>query len=311
MNQKSELYPYAELNVYLREFDTLPLLSETQKQISTFTGYLQNGTHNEETRKVTSDLLNKLRFIHEQVNHVNALITQNKDLVHQRMNELKFKHESKSGELSLAKIPLSVVLDTISNKPTQIVREFIASRIALNASWQFPALCIGDRHGSWLEEFRSADPLYITDFKQELVDIMDAKYTGSEKRRVKAKVSPEYNLSYYPKNQLGCVLVWEIFDYLKESTVYSMLKQIYELLTDGGTVIFSYNNIEDLRNASYPSKSPTTKSGIINYCKNLGYTVSASHDVPGSTYVLELQKGGIKNSIKLSVPLGEINRKEI
>lgn len=307
----SKVYPYAELKVYLDDINTLPLLSVTQRYIETINNYLNGGSHNKETREVTQEVLKKIMFIQEQVNHLNAVVTQNKELASQRIEEIKQKNEKRTWEVSFKNMTLASVLSTFTNRPTAIVKDFISNRINLHSSWQFPALCIGDRGSDWAEEFNSADPLYITDFKEELVNIATSCYSQAELRRVKHRVSPEYDLSYYPKGQLGCVLVWEVFEYLKESTIKDMLKQIYDLLCDGGVVIFSFNNIDDLKNAAYPTKAPTSKTGLVSFGKSIGFTMSASFDQPGGTYVLEFQKPGVRTSNKLSVALGEISRKDL
>lgn len=282
------------LDVHLRAISDETDLVELKSEINDLVGDL--GT-----------LHNKLRFNRDRYQ---AIIDQINQYI--QAESAKFLSDNYSLELrveseAIGNIRKNRVLDIRPELETEII-----NRIQLHTSWKYPALEIGCRDGEWTRHMIAADPLYITDHYRDFLESAVSEFTDEYRRRVRAYLTTDTDLSMLPQNQFGFVFCWNFLNYRSLDTVKEYLKSVKEVLRPGGVFMFSYNNGDMHECAGYAEgfwMSFIPKSFLVPMCESLGFEVVHTREVRGEGTAIswiELKKHGELNTVKAHQVLGEI-----
>ena len=191
----------------------------------------------------------------------------------------------------------------------------IISRISLYSDWRYPGLEIGPGDGIWTEHLVACDPLYIADMHQEFLDSTMAKFTPEYQRRMRPYhidrfATHDYDLSKLPRNQIGFVFAWNVFNYFPYENLKRYLKEIYEVVRPGGVVLFSYNDGENPVSIEYVETgwmSYVPKTLLKAMVEEVGFKVIDTFDRENNVSWIEIKKPGTLETIKAHQVLGKIS----
>jgi SAM-dependent methyltransferase len=184
-------------------------------------------------------------------------------------------------------------------------------------NWKYPCLEIGPGDGEWTQQLVGGEPLYIIDRHPEFIDSTKSKFNQMFGNRIRTYISgsaankPEFDFSELPKNTFGFIFAWNVINHWPFNETKQSLKQFFEMLRPGGTMMFSYNNcdlpecIELVENGfrTYIPKSLLTHAVI-----EMGFEITNHHSTSIHVHWIEIKKPGTLNSIKLHPTLGKISR---
>jgi ubiquinone/menaquinone biosynthesis C-methylase UbiE len=192
------------------------------------------------------------------------------------------------------------------------VKEIVKSRIYHYIDWRYPALEIGPGDGLFTESMAAGDPLYIVDVHQEFLDSTKKKFNEFyATRRLRSYLTHQsrHDLSMLPQEQIGFVLVWNVFNYFPLEAIKSYLKEIKKVVRPGGTIIFSYNNSDRWQGAEMVENAfmcHTPKHMLIPLVESLGFTVANSYDYDPTVSWVEIQKPGKLSTCKAHQSMGAV-----
>ena len=192
------------------------------------------------------------------------------------------------------------------------VKEIVKSRIYHYVDWRYPALEIGPGDGLFTEEMAAGDPLYIVDVHQEFLDSTKKKFNEFyATRRLRSYLTHKsrHDLSMLPQEQMGFVLVWNVFNYFPLEAIKGYLKEIKKVVRPGGTIMFSYNNSDRWQGAEMVENAfmcHTPKHMLLPMIESLGFTVTASYDYDPTVSWVEIQKPGRLKTCKAHQSMGAI-----
>jgi hypothetical protein len=123
----------------------------------------------------------------------------------------------------------------------------LKARISAHVNWNLPALQINPGDGKLTEIMVGFDPLYLASTSMSDLDPIRFMFTPQYQERLRYYQISDKTLQNLPQGQFGFCLAWNVFDNLEYSVVRQYLTNMYELLQDGGCILFSYNrSIHDL-----------------------------------------------------------------
>ena len=94
------------------------------------------------------------------------------------------------------------------------------------------------------------DPLYVCDFKEQfIIDSIDQFNKIYQRRVAKYIVKDQNDFGILPKGQFSFIAVWNMFNFIPMDKVLDYVRELYKLLTPGGTIMFNYNNGDDYKSA--------------------------------------------------------------
>jgi phospholipid N-methyltransferase len=195
-------------------------------------------------------------------------------------------------------------------------------KIRSYTEWHYPTLEIGPGDGEWTDHLIGGDPLYLVDQYQEFIDSTLSRFNPAYRGRVRpyligvgsgntptAENMSDTDLSQLPKNQIGFIFSWNVFNYFPLKHVQSYLAQCYDVLRPGGVMMFSYNNCEDVNCAIFAEmgyRSWMPESLLIKTCKEQGFEIINSVNKDESIHWVEIKKPGHIKTVKGHQVLGEI-----
>jgi SAM-dependent methyltransferase len=177
----------------------------------------------------------------------------------------------------------------------------LKNRINIHSTWKYPALEIGCRDGEWTKHLVASDPLYIADIHNDFFDSTCSQFTPEYQARIRKYLIQDYKIYGLPKNQFGFIFSYNFFNYLSFDSIKQYLKQSFDWLRPGGSMIFTYNNA-DLPAAAALAESYfmtyVPKSMLVPMCESMGYEVVMAQDFEPSTSWIEIRKPGILKTVK-------------
>lgn len=94
------------------------------------------------------------------------------------------------------------------------------------------------------------DPLYVCDFKEHFIINSISQFNKIYQRRVaKYIVKDQNDFGILPQGQFSFIAVWNMFNFIPMNKVLDYVRELYKLLTPGGTIMFNYNNGDDYKSA--------------------------------------------------------------
>lgn len=163
------------------------------------------------------------------------------------------------------------------------------------------------------------DPLYVCDFKEQFINDSIEDFNPVYQGRIgKYIVKDHTEFSLLPQGQFSFVAVWNMFNFIPMDKVLDYVRELYKLLTPGGTIMFSYNNGDDYKSAvlsegNMMSFIPQRQLKI--ELEKLGLTVNRTYTLPNDlsegswvTMVswIEASKPGRLHSAKAHQAMGKI-----
>jgi ubiquinone/menaquinone biosynthesis C-methylase UbiE/organic radical activating enzyme len=188
-------------------------------------------------------------------------------------------------------------------------REVVLALIAKCASWEYPGLEIGPGTGDWTEHMVACEPLYLLDVHLEFLNQTKNRFTPEYQRKICSYVTTDNDLSVFPKNQMGFIFSWNVFNYLTLDIIEKYLEGIYDALRPGGTCIFSYNNAERVQCAKYVDEgfmSYVPKTLLLKLINAQNYEIVDIVDTEEHISWVEIKKPGKLSTIKRHASLGQI-----
>ena len=182
--------------------------------------------------------------------------------------------------------------------------------------WHYPCLDLFPGTGKLLPSVVGAEPLYIADWDNTLLEDVSQQFNTvfAEKRLMKYKIS-KYDMTPMPQKMFGLVysLHWTMFE--NEVNLKNIAESVFNLLMPGGVYLFNYNPLDRWwgveQYGSIKGFYGANTSKLIDHLKNIGFEIIRNNKEPGHlTYILCKKPGEIPR-IKLSSALAKIIEKNV
>jgi SAM-dependent methyltransferase len=220
-------------------------------------------------------------------------------------------HDFNYGELFIAPPYLK--------KPRQsIPQKTFVGAIRKHLSFQWPGLEIGPAAGILTEHLVALDPLYIADNRADAFTEVKKLWKQDYQRRLRYYVlddSEDNPLHEFPKEQLGFILSFDWFNFKQQNIIERYVKHAFDILRPGGAMLFTYNNCNYPKAIDKVDKmhyTYTNGNTLKQFCESIGFEIASSYDgekeINWCVSWLELQKPGIRTSLRGGQNLGAINR---
>lgn len=202
---------------------------------------------------------------------------------------------------------------------TKQFEEELASRVRVYTNWKYPCLEIGPGTGSWTDNFVGSDPLYIVDIHREYLNAVVFRYQEEFKRKIRpyligaeAERSP-VDLSDLPKNQIGFIFSWSVFDFLPLDQLHMYLTSCYSVMRPGAIMVFSFNDCDYYENAALAENGQRhwmTKKLLQKAFDEIGFELQSFCTSQDQVHNwAEIKKPGQLYSMKTTTPLAQVMRR--
>jgi SAM-dependent methyltransferase len=256
------------------------------------------------------DVKTILNFYEENLNKLRASVL---DLIRQQES----KYFSISQELYQGMINESP--DYILQRTTSVDQDtlrLLQARLQLHNNWQYPGMIIRPAKSPGVVTLVALDPMYFVDTHLDLIDHATSKFTPEYQKRIRKYRIKEYLglplFQHLPKNQFGFVYSFFYFEFKPWEILQQYLLEVFDLLRDGGTFLFSFNDCD------YPEAVGAVEHNfccytpgrlVRSYAVSVGYEIVQSHRGNNSIHWLELQRPGTSQSIRGGQALAMIFKK--
>jgi len=195
--------------------------------------------------------------------------------------------------------------------------QVVLTRINKYTSWKYPCLEIGPGDGLWTRYLVAGDPLYLVDVYKEFLYSATEQFNSTYQRRIrryqigKSVNKTDRDLSALPKNQIGFIFAWNVFDYFPLDYTSEFLEQCFDLLRPGGTMMFSYNDCERKECAVFAEegqKSWMPKWLLNETVTKFGFEIVYHGTEEKSIHWIEIKKPGELFTIKAHQTLATIEQ---
>ena len=199
----------------------------------------------------------------------------------------------------------------------QDTKEYLETRIDRYASWDHAGLQICPSYGNLTHTMVSLDPLYLIDYSDVLIRPVREQFNPQYRGRLRSYVFPkdtqdQLMFSRLPQQQFGFILAYNFFDNMPISKIQQTLKECFELLKPGGSMIFTFNDCDLPHNISLVEsgwKYYTPGRLVKHYLENTGFTVLKHFRETYGMAWFEVEKPGKLESIKGGQTLASIHQK--
>ena len=196
-------------------------------------------------------------------------------------------------------------------------KEYLETRIDHYARWDQAGLQICPSHGNLTHTLVSLDPLYLIDFSDALIKPVRDQFNEQYRNRLRSYQMPKFNkqqplFSRLPQQQFGFILAYNFFDNMPISVMQATLKECYELLKPGGTMLFTFNDCDLPHNILLVEqgwKYYTPGRLVRHYLENTGFTVLKHFKETYGMAWFEIEKPGQLDSIKGGQTLASVHTK--
>jgi hypothetical protein len=186
-----------------------------------------------------------------------------------------------------------------------------------HCDWRYPGMIIRPAHSPWVEDLVALDPLYLVDTHADLITPVVSKFTPEYQRRLRRYVIDEYSdvpaFWNLPQRQFGFVYSMGYFNFKPWEIIKQYLSEIFELLRDGGTFLFSFNDCDQWRavgSVEHHFCCYTPGRLIKEHAVALGFTIELDFNDEAGTSWLELRKPGIFETIRGGQNVAAISPRE-
>lgn len=193
------------------------------------------------------------------------------------------------------------------------VKDSILRRLRAKVDWHYPCLEIGSNGGVWTEFLVGGDPLYLLNSHKEFSDATMNQFNADYQRRLRPyiyDINLGWDYSYLPQNQFGFIFSWNQFNYIPFVELTNHLSAIFNLLRDGGSFLFTFNDGDTYQgadNADILFMSYVPKSKLIEHAKEIGFIIGEFEDYNNTVSWIELIKPGVLKTCKAHQVLGVVS----
>jgi hypothetical protein len=191
--------------------------------------------------------------------------------------------------------------------------EYISSRLKSLGDWQYPGMCIRPGLEDFVKIMVPLDPLYLVDQEYELLKPAVSEFDPLYQRRVRQYTINDYRsspiLEKLPDNQFAVIFAYNFFNYKPLMVVERYLRELYNKLRPGGTVIMTYNNCDHahgVRLAEQNFMMYTPLRLLQPIVDSIGYVAVSNRHCDGDFDLLEMSKPGELSTIRGGQTLAKI-----
>ena len=193
---------------------------------------------------------------------------------------------------------------------------FVQSRVQYYSNWHHAGMIIRPAKEIWLEHMVACDPLYLIDQSHDLLNATRGKFNAIYQSRLRfyaiQESAEQVMLDCIPNDQIGFCLAFNFFHFKPFEIVRCYLTEIYQKLRPGGIVAFTFNDCDRegaVKNAERYFMCYTPGSMLQSLCESLGFTMRYRYDIDAATTWMELEKPGVKHSLRGGQALAELKPK--
>jgi len=193
---------------------------------------------------------------------------------------------------------------------------FIQSRVQYYSNWHHAGMIIRPATEIFVEHMVACDPLYVIDQSYDLLSPTRGKFNSVYQSRLRFYVVQEnaeqLMLEQIPNGQIGFCMAFNFFHFKPFEIMRAYLTEIYQKLRPGGVMAFTFNDCDRagaVKNAENFFMCYTPGSMLQSLCESLGFVMRHRYDVDAATTWMELEKPGIKPSLRGGQALAELKPK--
>jgi len=200
-------------------------------------------------------------------------------------------------------------------RPSDSEVEQYRAAISSLIDWEFPCLEIFPGDGACTPCLLGAEPLYIADWHQELLDHAGAQFNEFyNQRRLLKYVIKDFDLSALPQNSFGLVTCVNWLRFEDIHGLNKLAQSVYDCLLSGGRFLFTYvssnhwQGVVHMEN-NWASGIDTQELHVI--LKQVGFEIHSDRQENSILNLVLVKKPGNIKPIKASSVLGKyIDRPE-
>ena len=193
---------------------------------------------------------------------------------------------------------------------------FIKSRVQYYSNWHHAGMIIRPANEIFMEHMVACDPLYVIDQSHDLLAPTRDKFNPVYQSRLRLYVVQENAersmLEQIPNSQIGFCMAFNFFHFKPFEIMRAYLTEIYQKLRPGGIIAFTFNDCDRagaIKNAENFFMCYTPGSMLQSLCESLGFVMRYRYNVDAATIWMELEKPGIKHSLRGGQALAELKPK--
>lgn len=193
---------------------------------------------------------------------------------------------------------------------------FIQSRVQYYSDWHHAGMIIRPANEIFMDYMVACDPLYVIDQSHDLLAPTRDKFNPVYQSRLRFYVVQENAerpmLEQIPNGQIGFCMAFNFFHFKPFEIMRAYLTEIYQKLRPGGIMAFTFNDCDRagaIKNAENFFMCYTPGSMLQSLCESLGFVMRYRYDVDAATTWMELEKPGIKHSLRGGQALAELKPK--
>jgi len=193
---------------------------------------------------------------------------------------------------------------------------FIQSRVQYYSDWHHAGMIIRPANEIFMNHMVACDPLYVIDQSHDLLAPTRDKFNPVYQSRLRFNVIQENSgqpmLEQIPDGQIGFCMAFNFFHFKPFEVVRAYLTEIYQKLRPGGVMAFSFNDCDRagaVKNAENFFMCYTPGSMLQSLCESLDFVMRYRYDIDAATTWMELEKPGIKPSLRGGQALAELKPK--
>jgi hypothetical protein len=239
---------------------------------------------------------------------INELIQHYLDLRKPLIEELKVPADITRKRLSLLTRDSRIKLFN-DWRPREAVIEHYVNVISTLVNWEYPCMEIFPGDGSCTQHMVGAEPLYIVDWSQELLDKVGSQFHEFyDQKRLMKYVVEDYDLSSLPQNSFGLIVCINWLRFEDIHGLNRLAKAAYDCLMPGGRFLFAYNSSDfwwGVENMERGYADGTDSRELISMLEGIGFEIILNHQQDANLNHILIKKSGEIEYIKASSVLGK------
>jgi hypothetical protein len=176
--------------------------------------------------------------------------------------------------------------------------EIFKSIMKAHVNWEYPCMEVFPGTGDSLPHALAAEPLYIVDWEETLLDRVGKQFNDyyATKRLMKYKIN-EYDFSELPKNSFGFIYAvnWVRFEDI--TGLNNLALGLYDCLMPGGHLLMAYNPIDrahGIQNTEEGYAAGADTGQLRSALESIGFEIREIQNKIMPSYVLCKKPGEIE-----------------
>ncbi len=184
--------------------------------------------------------------------------------------------------------------------------------IKKHASWKFPSVYVRPNNLRFFDSLKASDVLYAME-QCDVRPYLFRNLSPKEFKIIRFKFIDENKdllLSELPQEQIGLIVMEDFLNYKPIELLKRYLKESFEVLRDGGVLLFTFNNCDlssGARSFEHGLYYYTPGYMIRDYCNRLGF-ITESETVDNRISYMCVHKPGDLKTLKGGKTLGKITK---